>query len=670
VPIEHLPRPERPGGDEPGDEPASVAASVAPTFAPSFAQERLWFLDRMGPGNPVYNLPLVVSLTGALHPPSLARTLDGIARRHESLRTTLPEVDGGPVQRVHPPAPVPLPRIDLAGLPEGRREGEARRLARSDAERSFDLSRGPLFRAALVDLGRCRDRREHRLLASFHPVISDGWSFGIFLKELAEGYAAFVAGEVPEPPPLPIQYAEFAAWQREWLDGQALERAMAYWRSALAGAPAVLELPTDRPRPPVVTFRGGRVPFRLDRRTVDALGVLGRGGPGGGATLYMVLLVAFTALLARHSGQSDLVVGSPVAGRNRREVEGLIGFFVNTLVLRNDLSGDPSFPEVLAAVRRSALGAYGHQEVPFERLVQELVPERSVSHTPLFQVLFALQSGARRQLDLPGLSLEVLDSDLRAAKFDLVLSLGETVEGIRGSFQYNADLFDATTIERMAGHLGRLVAAVLDRPSTTLSRLPLLSAAERHAVRSEWNDTASRYPRESSIGELFESQARRRPDAVALRQGERTWSYAELERRSARVAARLAAALTEVGAGPGTLVGIAAARSPELIAGLLGIVRAGAAYLPLDADYPEERLRFMLADGGAPVVLGTAEQAEAMAPALGGPDGARWLSLEEALGGDGTVVQAAGAAGLAGSGSLAYVLYTSGSTGRPKGVRG
>ncbi|MFP3939248.1 MAG: amino acid adenylation domain-containing protein [Thermoanaerobaculia bacterium] len=647
-PVEALPRPA-------GEAPA--------LFPASFAQERLWFLHRMVPDSAVYNLPLVVRLTGRLRPALLARTLREVARRQEALRTTLPQEGGSPIQRIAPRARLPLPVVDLAGLPAEDRDREARRVARVEAERPFDLGRGPLVRARLVRLGPAGDgAEEDRLLVTLHHAVFDGWSVGVLLNELAGVYGALAAGEPVRLPEPPVQYADYAAWQRRWLAGDALEEQLGYWRSRLAGAPPVLELPTDHPRPAVQSFRGGRVPCRLEPELSAALAEIGR---STGATPFMVLLAAFMALLARYTGARDLVVGSPVAGRNRAEIEGLLGLFVNTLPLRADLAGDPSFEEMVSAVRQAAVGALAHQDLPFERLVEETAPERSLAHAPLFQVLFGLQNASRRVRSVAGVDLEVLDSDLESAKFDLVVSLGETPEAIRGSFQYNADLFERATVERMVRHFRSLLAGVAEDPGRTLSRLPLLSDAERRELLVAWNDTATDYPRESSLPELFEAVARRRPEAVALHQGDRWWTYGELHRRAARAAARLAAE----GVGPEVLVGLAAERSPEQVAGLLGILAAGGAYLPLDATYPPERLTFMLEDARAPVLLASDGVADLLAPAMERLPGLRLLSLERSVGGD----PAAGAPDApppprSGSRSLAYTVYTSGSTGRPKGV--
>jgi len=631
-PLARLPRPE-------GARPAS--------FAPSFAQERLWFLDRLEPDSAFYNVPVSLRVAGDLRPPVLERVLDELRRRHETLRTTLPAAAGSPVQHVAPPRPSPLPRVDLAGLPPAARRNEARRLAEAEAERPFDLAEGPLFRARLLDLGTtpAGGSREHRLLLTLHHIVSDGWSIGVLLDEVTGLYAALAAGRPADLPAPPVQYADFAAWQRSWLAGPVLEEQLGYWRRRLAGVPAALELPTDRPRPAVQTFRGGRLPFRLERELTEDLAELGR---RSGATSFMVLLAAFLALLARHTGERDLVIGSPIAGRNRREVEGLIGLFVNTLVLRVDLGSDPAFDDVLEASRAAALGAFSHQDLPFERLVQEVVPERDLSRAPLFQVMFALQNEARWSRRLPGLELEVLEADSHHAKFDLTLSLAETPEGLRGSWQFNSDLFDRTTCARLAARFRTLLAGAVADSASRLSHLPVVAGAERHQLLVEWNDTdpaPPAAPAGSTLSELFAAQARATPEAVAVVWGDRRLSYRELDRRAGEVAAEL----RRLGVGPEARVGVRRARTPELVASLLGVLEAGAAYVPLDPAYPAERVAFMLEDSGAVVVLTD----DGPRP---GPGAAAARS------------PAAAAAERDGAGRLAYVLYTSGSTGRPKAV--
>ncbi|HEX8903934.1 MAG TPA: condensation domain-containing protein, partial [Longimicrobiaceae bacterium] len=455
---------------------------VERTGAPplSFAQERLWFLDRMEPESSLYNIPAALRLTGALDAAALERALGQIVRRHEALRTTFREAAGGPVQVIAPAGDFILPIEDLSSLPEPEREEEMRRRATEDAVRPFDLSAGPLFRARLLRLGD----EDHVLLISMHHVVSDGWSIGVLFRELSALYAAYREGCESPLRDLPVQYADYAVWQREQLGGRVLERELAYWKEQLAGAPALLDLPTDHPRPAVQTHRGAHEAAALSPELLERLRAVGR---REGATLYMVLLGVFQALLAKYAGATDVVVGSPIAGRTRREVEELIGFFVNTLVLRTDLSGDPGFREVLRRVREVTLGAYEHQEVPFERLVAELQPERSLGHSPLFQVMFTLMRAEGPRGGLPGLRTERVGAGGASIKFDLDVVFAEGPRGLEASLAYNADLFERATIRRMLGHLERMLEWAAADAGPRLSEVDLLSQAERALVLGEWN---------------------------------------------------------------------------------------------------------------------------------------------------------------------------------------
>ena len=613
----------------------------------SYAQERLWFLEQLGVGS-AYNMPAALRLEGVLDIAALERSLGDVVRRHESLRTRFEVVDGQGFQVIDEPGGFRLDVVDLSGLEDEQRQAQARRLAREDAERPFDLAAGQLFRAGLLRLGP----REHVALVNMHHIVSDGWSLGVLIREIGALYSGYVAGRASPLPELPVQYADYAIWQRGWLTGEALDRQVGYWKEQLAGAPAALELPSDRPRPAVQSFRGADHSFELSRELSSALLALAR---QEGATLYMVLLAAFSVLLGRYSGQKDIVVGSPIAAR-RHELEGLIGFFVNALVLRTDLSGDPTFRGLLQRVKETALGAYAHQDLPFEKLVEELHPARDLSRQPLFQVLLDLQNVPQETLDLPGLQLSQLGSEQVTTKFDLSLFIHETASGLQGSVEYATDLFDRGTIERLVAHFETLLMGIVATPESRLSELPLLRAAERHRLLVEWNDTAAEYPHDKCLHELFSAQAERTPDAVAVVFEDQQLTYAELERRSNQLAHHLRG----LGVGPEVVVGLCVERSLEMVVGLLGILKAGGAYLPLDPSYPQERLAYMLTDANVPVVVTQAALVEQLPvfTALVVRLDADWNEIERE--------PTSAPANDANPDNLAYVIYTSGSSGRPK----
>jgi amino acid adenylation domain-containing protein len=631
--------------------PPVVPAGRTGALPLSFAQERLWFIDRLQPGSAVYNIPVAWRLEGALDEVALERSLGEIVRRHEALRTTLRELDGSPVQVIAPFGGFALPVEDLSALGKADREAAIGRRAGEEAARPFDLAAGPLLRAALLRLGE----EDHVLLLSMHHVVSDGWSMGVLFRELSSLYAAYRDGRESPLPDLAVQYADYALWQREQLAGEVLERQLSYWRERLAGAPELLELPADRPRPPVQTFRGAAERIELSGALLERLRALGR---REGATLYMVVLSAFQVLLSRYSGSEDIVVGSPIAGRTRREVEELIGFFINTLVLRTDLSGDPTFREVLGQVREVTLGAYEHQELPFEKLVAELQPERSLGHSPLFQAVFSLQNRDQPVDGLAGLETGTVEAELASTKFDLALGLTAHPQGLRGVLTYSTDLFERATIKRMARHLERVLEQVAADADVHLSRLALVGPEERRQVVEEWNRTGRAYPRGVCIHELFEAQVRRRPHAAALVWGEVELTYAQLDAR----ANRLAHHLRGLGVGPEIRVGVLLERGVDLIVSLLATLKAGGCYVPLDPGYPAERLRMMLDDSGVRVLVGRGGLAFAAKP-----DGLAIVHLDEA----GKALAAEPVApprGGATAENLAYIVYTSGSTGRPKGV--
>ena len=616
----------------------------------SYAQQRLWFIDRWQPGTAAYNISVTTRLVGSLSVQALEWALNQLVSRHESLRTAFVLQDGEPFQHILLGVAVQMPLRDLSGREPAQAQSEALDLAQEFVRRPFDLAVAPLLRAALIRI----DAHEHLLVLALHHIVSDGWSMGVLFRELSALYRAHLEGGQAQLATLPIQYADYALWQRKRLDGQRLERDLGYWRGRLEGL-SNLELPTDRPRPPTPSYRGARQPVIVSAELSEALKRLGHTQQ---CTLFMTLLAAFTALLQRYSGQSDIALGSPIAGRNDSQLEGLIGFFVNTLVLRVDASGNPSFLELLARVRECALDAYANQELPFEKLVQELKPKRDPSRNPLVQVMFVLQNAPGEDLDLPGLRCSRVQLGSDTAKFDLTLSLSEQPDGLRGELEYATDLFEAATIERLVGHWRVLLEAIVADPGQAISQLPLLTEAERHQLLIEWNDTAVEYPRDRCIHQLFEEQVERSPEATALVYETQQLTYGELNAR----ANQLAHHLRSLGVGPEVLVGVCLERSLELVVGLLAILKAGGAYVPLDPSYPAERLAFMLQDTQAPVLL-TQQRLLARLPAYSG----HTLCLERDAA---HIAQHPDTNPPASSSptNLAYVIYTSGSTGTPKGV--
>ncbi|MCG3209093.1 MAG: D-alanine--poly(phosphoribitol) ligase subunit 1 [Anaerolineae bacterium] len=617
----------------------------------SFAQQRLWLLDQLEPQNVAYNIASVWQLTGPLDVAALEQSLAQLGQRHEVLRTHVGLLNEQPVQVIAPSLALSLPVIDLSELPLAERAAETRRQIEAAKQRPFDLGQGPLLRVSL--LRRAAD--DHLLLLVIHHLISDGWSLGLFAHELLTHYRDACAGQPASLPELPIQYADFAVWQRDWLQGPVLADQLGYWRRQLAGAPPLLELPTDRPRPPVQTFAGAAVAITLPPDLLDALKQLSR---DEGSTLFMTLLAAFQTLLHRYTGQTDIVVGSPIANRNRAELEALQGFFVNTLVLRTDLSGRPTFRQLLARVREAALEAYAHQDLPFEKLVEELQPERSLSHHPLFQMMFILHNTPRPPLQLPGVSVSAAGLENGASKFDLTLELTETAAGLTAQVEYKTGLFDAATIERLLGHYRTLLESAVAGSDTPIDQLRLLTVAEQRQLLSDWNATATPYDATQTVHQLFEAQVERTPDAVAVVFAGQQLTYRQLNRR----ANQLARYLQRRGVGPETLVGICLERSVELMVGLLGILKAGGVYVPLDPTYPAERLAFMLADSGAPLLLTQRSLLAGLPPhqAQVVQIDADWPAISAES--DGPVTSGVT------SDNLSYLIYTSGSTGQPKGV--
>jgi amino acid adenylation domain-containing protein len=627
--------------------PSQGAGADKVSFFPtSFAQQSLWFLDQRKPQSAVFNEPAAFRILGDLDVEALERSFSEVVRRHEVLRTTFHVVDGYPVQCISPARDVTLPFTDLCGLEAAERREQERCLISEEAWRPFDLACGPLIRAGLFRTGDA----EHVLLMNQHQIIWDYSSDEVFMRELIVAYEAFAEGRRPHLPGLPIQYADFAQKQRAVLRDGALNEQLRYWRAKLADL-TPLELWTDRPRPPSQTYSGASEPVELPAELTNALEALSK---REGSALFVTLLTAFKVLLARYTRQEDIVVGAPITKRTNPQTENLIGFFVNILVLRTTLDGDPSFREALQRARKTALDASHHQEVPFDAVVEALAPEHHLNQKPLFQVMFVwLEDGPKTRVmgDLQVLPIEI---EQRAAKFDLTMSLLNGPDGVRGSLNYNVDLFDAATIRRMVGHFRTLLSGIVADPDARISQLPLLTAVEREQISKEWNRTQTDFPRNASIDELFENQARLRPEAIALEHHATLWSYRELNQRANRIAHRL----RQAGVHAESLVGIYMERSTQMIAGMLAILKAGGAYVPIDPTYPAERRLLMLE--GVSLLLTTKKLAIEFADSA-----ARVVCAD-----DESVLRASGEdlPRLSNGESLAYVIYTSGSTGRPKGV--
>jgi amino acid adenylation domain-containing protein len=643
-------------GISPDDAPPPIRRRTGHEDLPlSFAQQRLWLLDQLQPGSPAYNVPKLLRLRGHLDVPALARSLSEVVRRHEALRTTFELRHGSPLQRVRPPAPVPLPVTDLSHLPPAEREAEAARLLAEEARRPFDLAAGPLMRASLIRLSD----EEHAFTLTLHHIISDGWSLGVLLRELSVLYAAGTRGEESPLPELPIQYADYALWQRSWLRGEALDRRLSYWRDRLSGAPEVLSLPADRARPAAAGWAGDAVRFDVSPQVADALR---REARKRGVTLFMLLLSAFKVLLWRHSGEADISVGTPAAGRDRMEVEGLIGFFVNTLVLRTKVEGKEPFGELVARVREACLGAYQHQEVPFEKLVEELALSRSLAHAPLFQVMFTM-GGQEPQLELGEVRAEPWEVMRETTKFDLTCGVSERAGGgMWGGLQFSTELFEAGRMRAMARRWERLLEAVATGFDGEVRSLPVLSEGDERLLLGEWaGDAAAGGASEGGecLHHFFERQAALTPDAVAVVDGRERLTYRELDERAGRLARRL----QRLGVGPEVRVGLLAGRSHSTVAALLAVLKAGGAYVPLDPEYPRERLAFMLEDSRAKVLL-----ADRLFAGRVKGGSAEVVLLDEVWGEAREEEGTENVEGAARPENLAYVIYTSGSTGKPKGV--
>ncbi|WP_375491859.1 amino acid adenylation domain-containing protein [uncultured Nostoc sp.] len=621
------------------------------TFPMSFGQQRLWFIDQLQPGNFANHISAALRLTGFLNQAALLQTLDEIVRRHEVLRTTFATMEEKPVQVIIPNLSLNLPTINLEELSELEQEAEVKKLVIQEIQQPFNLSQAPLLRATLLRL----KETEHILVFTMHHIISDGWSMGVLTQEVAVLYEAFSKGQPSLLSELPIQYVDFAAWQRKRLQGELLQSQISYWKNQLEGAPKLLELPTDYPRPAVSSFQGASYSFELSDDLYVALNKLSQ---QYGSTLFMTLLAAFQTLLWHYTGSEDIVVGSPIANRDRTELEGLIGFFANTIALRTNLAGNPTFEDLLTRVRTKLLGAYAHQDLPFEQLVEELQPQRNLSYTPVFQVMFVLQNTPMSVFELPGLTISPLTIDNGSAKFDLTLEITETPQKLFANLEFNTDLFESSTIKRMAGHFQTLLQEIIANPKLRLSELSLLTEAEKRQLLVEWNDTQVNYPQDQCIHQLFETQVERTPDSIAVVFADQQLSYCELNAR----ANQLAHYLQALGVKPEVLVGICVQRSLLMVIGLLAILKAGGAYIPLDPSYPQERIAFILEDTQAPVLLtqesllGAMPQHKAKVVCLD----TDWQTIAQQT--------QENLLSVVTTDNLAYVIYTSGSTGRPKGV--
>lgn len=616
----------------------------------SFAQERLWFLDQLAPNQPVYNEPIALRLRGNLRLELLQKSFNEIVNRHGVLRTAFTTVEGQPVQVIAKSLNLNLPVLNLQDLTLQEQEKQVQRLAIEEASQPFDLSQRPLIRVKLLQLRE----NEYILLLTMHHIICDRWSFAILLQELTTLYQSYCNNQPSTLKELPIQYADYTIWEKQYLTGEVLEKQLSYWKKQLADAPALLELPTDYPRPPVLSNRGSQLSFSLSPELTQVFKTFSQQEE---ATLFITLLTAFKVLLYRYTQQTDILVGTTIAGRNREELESLIGFFVNTLVLRTDLSEQPSFRQLLRRVRQVALEAYAHQDLPFEKIVEKLQVERNLSHTPLFQVMFQLQNTPNQKLELASLTWETLEIHNQTTKFDLVLSMIETEQGLIGNFYYNTDLFATATIARMQGHFQTLLESIAANPDQEIGKLPLLTSGEQQQFL-EWNHTHFDYSQDQCIHQLFAEQVETTPEAIALVFEDTALTYQQLDQK----ANQLAHYLQKLGVGTEVLVGICVERSLEMVIGILGILKAGAAYVPIDPEYPSERLAYMLEDSQVQVLL----TQEKLLTQISHHHiktvclDSDWQEIaQEATSNLTCSVQGE---------NLAYVIYTSGSTGKPKGA--
>lgn len=628
-----------------------LPVSRAENLPLSFAQRRLWFVDQMTSGSPEYNIFWAIRIKGLLNLSALKQSFNEIVQRHEVLRTNFKTLEGQPLQEIAPNLQLELPVMDWRQLSQSEWEAQLARIADVEANIPFNLGKDPLLRIILVHLNEA----EYVALLTMHHIVSDAWSIGILTREVTQLYEAFSTGKPSRLPVLPIQYADFAAWQRQWLQGEILNKQLLYWKKQLGSNPPVLQLPTDRPRPKIKSFRGSKQSFSIPMEIAKELKKLSHEEE---VTLFMTLLSAFKTLLYRYTSQEDILIGSPIANRNQKQTESLIGFFVNTLVLRSNLSGNPTFRDLLSRVKKVALSAYEHQDLPFEKLVEELQLERDLSYNPLFEVMFVLQNAPIEDLKLADLTFNFVQQENLTAKFDLILSIYEDDSELRGVFEYNTDLFDESTIHRMTEHFATLLSGIVNNPLQKISELPLLTEAEQHRQLLEWNETQSLYPTDLCFHQLFEAQVEKTPDAVAVVFQDEQLTYRELNQR----ANQLAGYLQKLGVKAESKVGLCVERSPEMIVGLLGILKAGGAYLPLDPTYPQERIAFMLSDSQVPILLTTQNLAaklpehQAQVVCLD-TDWATISGESKENPNSGVTVK-----------NLAYLIYTSGSTGKPKGV--
>ena len=617
----------------------------------TFAQEGLWFFDQLGAKSSTYNISVARKIVGNFNLVVLEKCIAEIVQRHEVLRTSFKMVSGSAIQVIDSAVTVPLSVIDLQLLPKSEQSLKVQYLANQEAQQSFDLATAPLVRFKLLKLGS----KSYILLLTIHHIISDVWSMGIIIQELATLYKAFVAGQSSPLPELPLQYADYAYWQRQWLTHEVLEEQYKYWQQQLAGAPNLLTLATDRPRPSVYTFHGSVLNFQLDKELTQQLKQLSQETAG---TLYMTLLTAFMILLSYYSRQKDILVGSPIANRNISDLNLLIGFFVNTLVMRGDLSGNPTIQEMLERLRKVAIEAFTHKDLPFNKLVEKLCPERNQSYNPLFQVCFVFQNAPVGELNLPGVSISSMNLDRDAAMFDLTLSMEETGSGLQGYWEYNSDLFDVGTIQQMLRHFEIVLKQMVANPQQKIDNITILSEEEVHQQLIIWNSTQASYPEEKTIHQLFEEQVSKTPNNIAVVYGDRHLTYWELETR----ANQLAHHLRQQGVGTDTLVALCLNRSLDMIVAILGVLKAGGAYLPMDPDYPQERLSFMVEDSQVSHAIATQASVKCLPPQIPSliclDKDAESIAAQPILPPTSKTTPS----------NLAYCIYTSGSTGKPKGV--